>query len=78
MKLIDYLEQGVDTRSLLSQEEEAEGYSISIDAFNNISLLKEGEKIAWFSRLSDMETTRSLIRLISAGEENKFQDVKLR
>jgi len=69
MKLIDYREQEVDNLSLLSEGERAEGYSISIDALNNITLLKEGKVIAWFSRLSDIDITQSLIKLIMAAEK---------
>jgi hypothetical protein len=71
MKLIDYREQEVDNLSLLSEGERAEGYSISIDALNNITLLKEGKVIAWFSRLSDIDITQSLINLIMVDEKTR-------
>jgi len=69
MKLIDYREQEVDSLLLLSEEEGADGYSLAIDALNNITLLKEGKVIAWFSRLSDIDITQSLINLIMADEK---------
>jgi len=71
MKLIDYREQEVDNLSLLSEGERTEGYSISIDALNNITLLKEGKVIAWFSRLSDIDITQSLINLIMVDEKTR-------
>ncbi len=71
MKLIDYREQEVDSLSFLSERERAEGYSVFIDTLNNITLLKEGKKMAWFSRLSDVDITQSLINLIMADEKTR-------
>ncbi len=48
----------------LSEEERAEGYLIATDAENNITLLKWGKRIAWFSNKAETSTVRSLIRLV--------------
>jgi len=51
--------------SLLSEEERNEGFSIVTDASDNVTLLKQGNQIAWFSRKADKETVQSLIKLIT-------------
>jgi hypothetical protein len=69
MKLIDYPAQDIDSLLLLSDEGKANGYALATDGLNNITLLKEGKEMAWFSRLSDIDITQSLISLIMADEK---------
>lgn len=71
-------EQNDRNFSFLSEKDRAEGYSISIDTLNNITLLKEGKEMAWFSTLSDMDITYELIKLIKADEDYKNQNLKLK
>jgi len=55
--------------SFLSSEDSANGFSIIIDDHDNVTLLKRGSQLAWFSRKADKETVRSLIKLLIKGYE---------
>ena len=53
---------------LLSEDERAVGFSIVADSQNNIILLKNNNRIAWFSKVLSIESLKVSINVIKAYE----------
>jgi len=58
---------------LLSGEDRAAGFRIMTDSSDNITLLKNGRRVAWFSASFSEETVKALVGLAKhyEGKENR-------
>lgn len=52
--------------TLLTSEERVDGFSIEADSRHNITLLRWGKPVAWFSAAMSREVVRALLDLIKA------------
>jgi hypothetical protein len=57
-------EKETKVMSFLSQRDLENGFSLIVDANDNITLLKRGSELAWYSRKADKDTVQSLIKLM--------------
>jgi hypothetical protein len=64
-------EQHGDSREseFLTGQDRANGFSVHMNNGRNVSLLKEGKPVAWFSAAVLPETVRAMVRLIANREE---------
>ncbi len=53
---------------LLTSKDRANGFSIVGDESHNITLLKEGRPMAWFSRIVSEKTVNAFVELIKDSE----------
>ncbi len=63
---------------LLTSEDRANGFSIVGDESHNITLLKEGRPMAWFTATVTEEVIMAFLKLIKDSErsDNKYADAK--
>ena len=64
-------EQYADGREseLLTSQERGNGFSVQLGDARNITLLKWGKPVAWFSAAVSTKTVRAMVRLIIYCEE---------
>lgn len=55
-------------QELLSSEDRTAGFSTTADSRNNVTLLKWGNPVAWFSTMLDEKTVKAFVELIKAHE----------
>lgn len=58
---------------LLMSQNRASGFSVQSNDGRNITLLKEGKPVAWFSAAVSVETVSAMVRLIESREECTVQ-----
>jgi len=56
----------IDSFLLLTNEDRASGFSITVDGCYNISLLRRSQPVAWFSAMLSKETIRAFLELIKS------------
>jgi len=61
-----------DTKAafLLSNEDKETGFSMAHDSCHNITLLREGSPVAWFSAAVNEDVLRAFLKLIRDREGN--------
>jgi len=55
---------------LLTSKDRVDGFSIMTDSHRNITLLRWGKRVAWFSAVVNEETLRAFLELAEDCERN--------
>ncbi len=55
---------------LLMRKDQANGFSTMADGYHNLTLLKEGKLIAWFSRVMSEEVLKAFMELVKDFEKS--------
>ncbi len=66
-----------DDSLLLTSEDRANGFSIEADESHNITLLKWGKPVAWFSVIVTGEVLRGFLKLVKDSEINNTRKITL-